>query len=57
MRSIRLRKENILIGNETTLSKFFKETRGINYLLVNYLLLIKILFLMLEEIILISMKH
>lgn len=31
MRSIRLRKENILIGNETTLSKFFKETRGINY--------------------------
>lgn len=31
MRSIRLRKENIQIGNETTLSNFFKEPRGINY--------------------------
>lgn len=31
MRSIRLRKENIQIGNETTLSKFFREARGINY--------------------------
>lgn len=31
MRSIRLRKENIQIGNETTLSKFFKEARGSTY--------------------------
>lgn len=31
MRSIRLRKENIQIGNERTLSRFFKESRGITY--------------------------
>lgn len=31
MRSIRLRKENIQIGNERALSHFFREARGINY--------------------------
>lgn len=31
MRSIRLRKENIQIGDETTLNKFFKEARGSTY--------------------------
>ena len=31
MRGIRLRKENIQIGNEDTLQQFFKEDRGIHY--------------------------
>lgn len=31
MRGIRLRKENIQVGNEYTLRKFFKEARGIHY--------------------------
>lgn len=31
MRSLRLRKENIQIGDETTMQKFFTEDRGVNY--------------------------
>lgn len=31
MRSLRLRKENIQIGDETTMQKFFTEERGVNY--------------------------
>lgn len=31
MRGIRLRKDNLQVGNEHTLQGFFKETRGINY--------------------------